>query len=83
MPAGDSRNTQAALDTLCAPAADAAVLHLARERRDLAVIAATAADSLAYQFEVAEAALSRDLAPAPVLTTALSRVPPRGLGHGG
>jgi signal transduction histidine kinase len=48
-------------------AADAAVLRLARERRDLAAIAAEAADSLARRFEAAQVTLSRDLAPVPVL----------------
>ena len=48
-------------------AADAAVLQLARERRDLAVIAATAADSLARRYDAAEVALRRELAPVPVL----------------
>jgi two-component system sensor histidine kinase BaeS len=48
-------------------AADAAALHLNRERRDLAVIAGAAADSLARRFEAAEVALERRLDPAPVL----------------
>jgi signal transduction histidine kinase len=48
-------------------AADAAVLQLTRERRDLAEIAGAAADSLARRFETAEVALDRRLAPAPVL----------------
>jgi two-component system sensor histidine kinase BaeS len=48
-------------------AADAAVLQLARERRDLAGIAAAAADSLARRFETAEVTLNRELARAPVL----------------
>jgi two-component system sensor histidine kinase BaeS len=48
-------------------AADAAVLQLARERRDLAEIAAAAADSLARRFEAAEVTLDRELALAPVL----------------
>ena len=48
-------------------AADAAVLQLARERRDLAGIAGAAADSLARRFEAGEVTLHRDLAPAPVL----------------
>lgn len=48
-------------------AADAAVLHLARERRDLADIAGAAADSLAKRFEAAEVTLDRQLGPAPVL----------------
>jgi two-component system, OmpR family, sensor histidine kinase BaeS len=48
-------------------AADAAVLHLTRERCDLADIAGAAADSLARRFEAAEVALDRQLAAAPVL----------------
>jgi signal transduction histidine kinase len=48
-------------------AADAAVLQLTRERRDLAAIAVSAADSLARRFETAEVALVRQLAQAPVL----------------
>jgi two-component system sensor histidine kinase BaeS len=48
-------------------AADAAVLQLARERSDLAGIAAAAADSLARRFEAAEVTLDRELARAPVL----------------
>ena len=48
-------------------AADAAVLHLTRERRDLADIADAAADSLARRFEAAEITLERRLAAAPVL----------------
>jgi two-component system, OmpR family, sensor histidine kinase BaeS len=48
-------------------AADAAVLRLARERRDLADIAAVAADSLARRFEAAGVTLNRLLDPAPVL----------------
>jgi two-component system sensor histidine kinase BaeS len=48
-------------------AADAAVLQLAREWRDLAEIAAAAADSLARRFEAAEVTLDRELARAPVL----------------
>ena len=48
-------------------AADAAVLQLTRERRDLAAIAGAAADSLARRFETAEVTLDRRLAPAPVL----------------
>ena len=48
-------------------AADAAALHLTRERHDLAEIAGAAADSLARRFEVAEVRLERQLAPAPVL----------------
>jgi len=47
-------------------AADAAVLQLARERRDLAGIARGAADTLARTFEAAEVTLHRDLAPVPV-----------------
>jgi two-component system sensor histidine kinase BaeS len=53
------------LQTLAA--ADAAVLHLARQRCDLADIAADAADSLARRFEAASVALDRQLAEAPVL----------------
>jgi signal transduction histidine kinase len=48
-------------------AADAAVIQLARERHDLADIAASAADSLARRFETAEVTLDRRLAAAPVL----------------
>jgi two-component system, OmpR family, sensor histidine kinase BaeS len=48
-------------------AADAAALHLTRERRDLATIAETAADSLARRFEAADVTLDRRLAAAPVL----------------
>src|SRR3984957_5803993 len=48
-------------------AADAAVLQLAREQRDLADIAATAADSLARRFEAAGGGVDRQLAPAPVV----------------
>ena len=48
-------------------AADAAVLRLERERRDLAGIAAAAADSLARRFEAAGVTLNRLLDPAPVL----------------
>ena len=47
-------------------AADAAVLQLARERRDLAGIAGAAADSLARRFEAGEVTLRRELAPVPV-----------------
>ena len=54
-----------ALQTMAA--ADAAVLQLTRERRDLADIAASAADSLARRFEAAEVVVERQLAPAPVL----------------
>ncbi|HZR49022.1 MAG TPA: ATP-binding protein [Streptosporangiaceae bacterium] len=53
------------LQTLAA--ADAAALHLERSRTDLADIAASAADSLARQFEAAEISLDRRLAGAPVL----------------
>jgi two-component system, OmpR family, sensor histidine kinase BaeS len=48
-------------------AADAAALHLRRERRDLATIAETAADSLARRFEAADVTLDRRLAAVPVL----------------
>jgi two-component system, OmpR family, sensor histidine kinase BaeS len=48
-------------------AADAAGLHLTRERRDLADIAATAADSLSRRFEAASVTLDRQLARAPVV----------------
>ena len=48
-------------------AADAAVLQLTRERRDLADIAGSAADSMARRFETAEVMLDRQLASAPVL----------------
>ena len=48
-------------------AADAAVLQLTRERHDLAVIAGSAADSLARRFETAEVTLDRQLATAQVL----------------
>jgi signal transduction histidine kinase len=48
-------------------AADAAVLQLTRERRDLADIASVAADSLARNFEAAEVTLDRQLTAAPVL----------------
>jgi two-component system, OmpR family, sensor histidine kinase BaeS len=54
-----------ALQTMAA--ADAAVLQLTREPRDLADIAGSAADSLARRFETAEVVLDRQLAPAPVL----------------
>ncbi|HXC82851.1 MAG TPA: ATP-binding protein [Trebonia sp.] len=53
------------LQTLAA--ADAAVLHLARQRCDLADIAADAADSLARRFEAASVTLDRELTSAPVL----------------
>jgi two-component system, OmpR family, sensor histidine kinase BaeS len=53
------------LQTLAA--ADAAALHLARSRQDLAEIAASAADSLAGQFEAAGIALARELTPVGVL----------------
>jgi two-component system sensor histidine kinase BaeS len=48
-------------------AADAAVLQLTRERRDLADIAGSAASSLARRFEAAEVTLDRQLAQAPVV----------------
>ena len=48
-------------------AADAAGLRLTREHRDLADIAAAAADSLARRFEAAEVTLDRELAAAPVV----------------
>ena len=48
-------------------AADAAVLQLTHERRDLADIAGSAADSLARRFETAEVTLDRQLAPALVV----------------
>jgi len=54
-----------ALQTMAA--ADAAILQLTRERRDLAEIAGSAADSLARRFEMAEVVLDRQLVPAPVL----------------
>jgi two-component system sensor histidine kinase BaeS len=47
-------------------AADAAILQLTRDRRDLADIAGSAADSLARRFEAAEVTLDRRLALAPV-----------------
>ena len=53
------------LQTLAA--ADAATLHLARRRTDLADIAAGAADSLARRFEAADIALHPRLSPVPVL----------------
>ncbi len=53
------------LQTLAA--ADAAALHLARHRCDLADIAAAAADSLARRFEAAEIELDRRLSGVPVL----------------
>ena len=53
------------LQTLAA--ADAAALHLARRRCDLADIAATAADSLSRRVEAADITLDRRLAGAPVL----------------
>ena len=53
------------LQTLAA--ADAAALHLSRRRCDLAGIAATAADSLAGQFEAAGITLQRQLAAAGIL----------------
>jgi two-component system sensor histidine kinase BaeS len=52
------------LQTLAA--ADAAGLHLARQRCDLADIAADAADSLAHRFEAADIGLERHLTRAPV-----------------
>ena len=48
-------------------AADAAGLRLTRAQRDLAGIAATAADSLSRQFEAASVTLDRELAPVPVV----------------
>ena len=51
-------------------AADAAVLQLTRERRNLAGIAGAAADSLARRFETAEVTLVRELAPVLVLADA-------------
>jgi two-component system sensor histidine kinase BaeS len=48
-------------------AADAAVLRLTRAHRDLATIAATAADSLSHRFEAASVTLDRELAEAPVV----------------
>jgi two-component system sensor histidine kinase BaeS len=48
-------------------AADAAVLHLTREPRDLADIALAAADSLSRRFEAASVTLDRQLAEAPVI----------------
>jgi signal transduction histidine kinase len=53
------------LQTLAA--ADAAALHLKRERCDLADTASAAADSLARRFEAAEVELDRQLTAAPVL----------------
>jgi len=53
------------LQTLAA--ADAEVLHLKRDRCDLADTAAAAADSLARRFEAAEVELDRQLTAAPVL----------------
>jgi two-component system, OmpR family, sensor histidine kinase BaeS len=53
------------LQTLAA--ADAAVLRLAPEPRDLADIARAAADSLAHRFEAAEVLLDRQLTAAPAL----------------
>jgi two-component system, OmpR family, sensor histidine kinase BaeS len=53
------------LQTLAA--AGAAALHLSRRRCDLAVLAATAADSLAGQFEAAGITLERRLASAEIL----------------
>jgi two-component system, OmpR family, sensor histidine kinase BaeS len=79
------------LQTLAA--ADAASLHLARRRCDLAAIAADAADSLARRFETAGITVEQHLSPAPVLadphwlhqvitnllTNALKFTPPGGL----
>jgi two-component system sensor histidine kinase BaeS len=48
-------------------AADAAGLQLTRAHRDLADIAAAAADSLSRQFEAASVTLDRELAPTPVV----------------
>jgi two-component system sensor histidine kinase BaeS len=48
-------------------AADAATLHLSRHPSDLAVIAATAADSLEGRFTMAGISLERALEPAPIL----------------
>src|SRR5690349_12643754 len=56
------------LQTLAA--ADAAALQLTLSRQDLAGIAATAADSLAGQFEAAGITLDRQLTPVPVLADA-------------
>jgi len=56
------------LQTLAA--ADAAAVELARRPCDLADIAATAADSLAAQFDVAGLALEQRLRPAPILADA-------------
>jgi len=53
------------LQTLAA--ADAATLHLARSRCDLAGIAGTAADSLAGRFEAAGITIDRQLARAEIL----------------
>jgi len=53
------------LQTLAA--ADAAALELARQPCDLADIAATAADSLAAQFDAAGLTLARNIRPAPIL----------------
>jgi signal transduction histidine kinase len=53
------------LQTLAA--ADAAALNLTRTRTDLAELAATAADSLARRFEVADITLDRELSASPVL----------------
>jgi two-component system, OmpR family, sensor histidine kinase BaeS len=53
------------LQTLAA--ADAASLHLARRRCDLADIAGEAADSLAHRFEAADIELDRQLSGVPVL----------------
>jgi two-component system, OmpR family, sensor histidine kinase BaeS len=48
-------------------AADAAAMQLRRQRRDLAGIAAAAADSLAARFDAADIALDRRLTPVDVL----------------
>jgi two-component system, OmpR family, sensor histidine kinase BaeS len=48
-------------------AADAAVVELTRHPSDLADIAATAADSLAPQFEAADLRLTQNIRPAPIL----------------
>lgn len=48
-------------------AADAAVVELTRHPSDLADVAATAADSLAPQFEAADLTLTRNIRPAPIL----------------
>lgn len=48
-------------------AADAAAVELTRHSCDLADIAATAADTLAAQFEMADLTLTRNIRPAPIL----------------